>query len=46
MIDNFENVFGNMVDLMKLFIRRIAENVLSQEAELVETESAKCCFCV
>jgi len=41
MIDNLENQFGSMVDLMWVFIRHIAENVLSQDAELVGIENTK-----
>lgn len=41
-IDNFVKLLGSMVDLMYLLIQRIAENVLSQDAELVGIESAKC----
>jgi hypothetical protein len=32
MIANLDNRNGNIVDLMWVFIRRIAENVLSQDA--------------
>lgn len=41
MIDNLENGFGDMVNLMQMFIQCIFENVLSQDAELVGIKIAK-----
>jgi len=41
MTDNLENQFGNIVDLLYVFIRRIAENVFSQDAELLLKHKVK-----